>query len=90
MQPHAEPAPGQWASPEDRIGKVQCCLPLPSVRVCTRYGCLSGTNDDTKKTWAEARQLCESRGWRLCSAQELNRKGLSLPPPPLPLRLLFW
>ena len=29
-QPHAEPVPGKWALPQDRIGKVQCCLASPS------------------------------------------------------------
>ena len=33
---------GRWASKEDSIGEVQCCLPAPRIHVCTRDYCLSG------------------------------------------------
>jgi len=69
---------GLWASKEDSIGKVQCCLKSPAVHVCTRDGCLTGSNDDeVRVNWHDARSMCESRGWRLCSQQELNRRSSS-------------
>ena len=33
---------GRWASQEERIGEVQCCLTAPFLHVCTRDYCLSG------------------------------------------------
>jgi len=35
-------AQGRWASKEESIGKVQCCLTAPRIHVCTRDYCLSG------------------------------------------------
>ena len=33
---------GRWASKEERIGEVQCCVTAPRIHVCTRDYCLSG------------------------------------------------
>ena len=68
---------GRWASKEDKIGEVQCCLTAPRVQVCTRDYCLSGDKDAAKTTWHEADALCQSRGWRLCTREELNVLGSS-------------
>jgi hypothetical protein len=71
-------AAGMWASKDEIIGKVQCCLNSPGVHVCTRDGCLTGRNGDALSiNWYEAKSKCESRGWRLCSREELNRKASS-------------
>jgi len=66
---------GRWSSKEDKIGEVQCCLTAPRVQVCTRDYCLSGDKDAAKVTWYEADALCQSRGWRLCTREELNVLG---------------
>ena len=69
---------GLWASKEDSIGKVQCCLNSPGLHVCTRDGCLTGRDGDAiRVNWYKAKSMCESRGWRLCSKEELNRKASS-------------
>jgi hypothetical protein len=65
---------GVWSPVEAQVGRVQCCLNVPGVHVCTRDGCLSG---DAKVSWREAKSKCEARGWRLCSRVELERKGSS-------------
>jgi hypothetical protein len=71
-------AAGMWSSKEEVVGSVQCCIRSPSIYVCTRDGCLSGRgNDSIKVSWHEAEKRCESRGWRLCSREELNRKSSS-------------
>jgi len=69
---------GQWSSPDSRIGQVQCCL--PNVSVCTRDGCLSGDwkesgdGQSPNKTFYEAKALCEAKGWRLCTRNEMNEE----------------
>ena len=70
--------PGQWVSKDENAGHVQCCLATPRVHTCTRDGCLSASGGDAVKVnWREAKSRCETRGWRLCSRVELNRKASS-------------
>lgn len=73
------PLQGRWASANEKLGKVQCCLFSPELHVCTRDGCLSGHNPSTHAnvTWQEAKLMCESKGWRLCSRAELTVQGSS-------------
>ena len=64
---------GQWASRDESIGQVECCLLHASV--CSRDGCLSGDGAKGKsvnKTFYEAEALCEAQGRRLCTRQELS------------------
>ena len=68
---------GRWAFKEAKIGKVQCCLSTPRLQVCTRDYCLSGDKDTAKTTWHEGNTLCKSKGWRLCTREELNILGSS-------------
>ena len=68
---------GRWADPHERIGEVQCCLPGPRLHVCTRDGCLSGRDGTAKQSWEGAKQLCESKGWRLCSRLEMDSRASS-------------
>ena len=68
------PLQGKWAPGEEKLGKVQCCLSSPDLHVCTRDGCLSG---HANVTWKEAKLMCESKGWRLCSRAELTVQGSS-------------
>ena len=63
---------GRWASPDERIGEVQCCLPTRNV--CTRDGCLSGRDNTTKRTFFEAEKLCKDKGWQLCSSSQMNNQ----------------
>jgi hypothetical protein len=53
------------------------CLSAPRVKVCTRDFCLSGDKDAAKSSWYQAKALCQARGWRLCSREELNILGSS-------------
>ena len=71
---------GAWASKEEEAGLVQCCLNTPGVHTCTRDGCLAGDSSAgaaAKVSWHGAKSRCESRGWRLCSRQELEREASS-------------
>ena len=71
---------GVWASKEEESGLVQCCLNTPGVHTCTRDGCLAGDSSAgaaAKVSWHGAKSRCESRGWRLCSRQELEREASS-------------
>lgn len=71
---------GLWASMEEKLGMVQCCLKTPGVHTCTRDGCLAGDSSAgaaANVSWHEAKSRCESRGWRLCSMQELEREKSS-------------
>ena len=50
------------------LGEVVCC---EGEFQATREGCLSGSNTAAKKTFWEAKALCEGQGWRLCRKEEL-------------------
>ncbi len=65
---------GKWASQDARMGVAQCCLQARGVHVCTRDACLAGSDN---MDWYQAQARCATRGWRLCSREELNRVGSS-------------
>jgi len=67
------------ADPNQKLGEVQCCLHGQCTRMNPwnkrrRKNCISGYKDDSKFTLWEAKNMCASFGWSLCTRAEVDDK----------------